>query len=117
MGASMGGLISYLLVWNYPDIFSQAACLSPAFFLNPAYMSRVYKGREKSTRIYIDSGAQDLEVTLRPGCDMMLKYLQEQRGFKTGENLQWFLDEGAGHSERAWAERLWRPMTFMFGVK
>ena len=31
MGSSMGGLVSFLLAWNYPDVFQQAACLSPAF--------------------------------------------------------------------------------------
>ena len=46
---------------------------------------------------------------------MMLDYLQKERGFVLGENLEWFFHAGAWHTERAWSERLWHPLTFMFG--
>ena len=51
------------------------------------------------------------------GCDMMLDYLQQERWFTLGENLVWFFDQDAWHSERAWSGRLWRPLTFMFGTE
>ena len=30
-GSSLGGLISFMIFWEYSDIFSKAACFSPAF--------------------------------------------------------------------------------------
>lgn len=117
MGSSMGGLISFLLVWQHSDIFSMAGCLSPAFtgpYRSAVNMVKTYDGPDKNIRIYMDNGELGLEERLQPGCEAMLAALQNN-GFELGENLAWFLDEGAEHSERAWARRVWRPLLFMFG--
>jgi predicted alpha/beta superfamily hydrolase len=119
MGSSLGGLISFLLVWNYPSVFSQAACLSPAFVIQDIDVVRLvqeYSGPDKHIRIYMDNGGVGLEQQLQPGCDKMLTALQA-RGFKLGENLEWFRDSDAEHSERAWSKRAWRPLLFMFGTE
>ena len=119
MGSSMGGLISFLLVWNYPKVFSQAGCLSPAFIYNKNNSVKLveqYRGSTKPIRIYIDNGGVGLEDILQPGCERMLRALQ-RKGFKIGENLEWFYDEHAEHSERAWAKRVWRPLIFMYSKK
>ncbi len=119
MGSSMGGLISFLLVWNYPQVFSEAACLSPAFVYHdfdatPAVEE--YDGPDKRIRIYLDNGGVGLESELQPGCDKMLRVLQE-KGFRLGENLEWFRDAGAEHNEMAWSKRVWRPLLFMYTAK
>jgi predicted alpha/beta superfamily hydrolase len=117
MGSSMGGLISFLLVWNYPQVFSQAACLSPAFayrdIIAPSLVEN-YTGANKKIRIYIDDGGMGLDAQLQPGCDAMLRALQAN-GFKMGENLEWYRDPEAEHNERAWSKRVWRPLLFMYG--
>ncbi len=33
-GSSAAGLLSFMLLWEYPDIFSRAACISPVFKLS-----------------------------------------------------------------------------------
>ncbi|MCI0690994.1 hypothetical protein L0337_03190 [candidate division KSB1 bacterium] len=38
-----------------------------------------------------------------------------EKGYVKGADLEYFYDLGAGHDERAWAKRLWRPLGFMFG--
>ncbi len=117
MGSSMGGLISFLLVWYHPDVFSQAGCLSPAFiykYHNAVTMVENYQGTDKNIRIYMDNGGIDLEAKLQPGCDDMLAALKAI-GFTEGKNLHWFLDPEAAHTEAAWASRIWRPLKFMFG--
>jgi predicted alpha/beta superfamily hydrolase len=116
MGSSMGGLISFLLVWNYDSVFSQAGCLSPVFRDNLTRTVENYKGVDKRVRLYIDNGGVGLEKELAPGCDNMLKSLHSI-GFSEGNNLEWFLDANAEHNERAWSNRVWRPLTFMFGIK
>jgi predicted alpha/beta superfamily hydrolase len=118
MGSSMGGLISFLMVWNYPAVFSEAACLSPAFLFQEIDAPRLvkqYDGPDKHIRIYMDNGGVGLEEQLQPGCDKMLATLSAN-GFKYGENLEWFRDPEAEHSERAWSTRVWQPLLFMFGT-
>jgi predicted alpha/beta superfamily hydrolase len=114
MGSSMGGLASFLLVWNYPEVFSMAGCLSPAFPEETIEEVEEYNGPTKNIRLYIDNGGVGLEKQLQIGCDLMLPLLRK-KGFTDGNNLEWFLDEKAEHNERAWAARLWRPLMFMFG--
>ncbi len=114
MGSSMGGLASFLLVWNYPEVFSMAGCLSPAFPEETIEEVGEYDGATKNIRLYIDNGGVGLEKELQIGCDLMLPILRK-KGFTDGKNLEWFLDEKAEHNERAWASRLWRPLMFMFG--
>jgi len=119
MGSSLGGLISFLLAWYHPDVFSQAGCVSPAFlYQNYSSVNLVenYRGPDKNIRIYMDQGAIGLEDTLTTGCQRMLKALEKQ-GFEPGKNLQWFYDETGEHSERSWARRVWRPLLFMYGIR
>jgi predicted alpha/beta superfamily hydrolase len=121
MGSSMGGLISFLIVWNYPQVFSQAACLSPAFLdsdikANAVPLVETYDGPAKNIRIYMDNGGVGLDGRLQAGCDAMLRALLDN-GFKMGENLEWYHDREAEHNERAWSKRVWRPLSFMYGVR
>ena len=116
MGASMGGLISFILAWEYPDVFSKAACMSPAFKVKEGsigvdYVEDVMSTTERrDIELYIDNGTLDLEARLQPGIDEMLKTL-DAKEYK----YVWYLDEGAPHNERAWSARVWRPLVQFFG--
>jgi predicted transcriptional regulator YdeE len=66
-------------------------------------------------RFYVDNGGVGLERRLQAGCDRMLDILQ-RKGWVLGEDLVWFQDLQAEHNEAAWAMRVWRPLTFMFGI-
>ncbi|MBI5022260.1 MAG: histidine kinase [Ignavibacteriales bacterium] len=115
MGSSMGGLISFLLVWNHSEIFSQAGCISPVFRDALTNAVEKYEGYDKQIRIYIDNGGIGLDKELQPGCDRMLVSLQTI-GYSIGKNLEWYLDANAEHNEHAWAARVWRPLLFMYGI-
>jgi predicted alpha/beta superfamily hydrolase len=118
-GSSLGGLISFMLVWDYSNVFSEAACLSPALKIgNFDVVSDVtnYSGEKKPIKIYIDLGGVGLESKLQPGVDAMLTALKE-KGFKEGKDLYYFKDPNAEHNERAWSKRVWRFLEFMFGNK
>ncbi|BDX05025.1 alpha/beta hydrolase-fold protein [Planctobacterium marinum] len=120
MGSSMGGLISFLAAWYHPEIFGQAACLSPMFWGKKMVNVKAWQMVEANpkqplnARIYMDNGTKELERSLMPGCVHMLRVL-EDRGYQQGKNLMWFKDEGAWHNEAAWAARVWKPLEFMFG--
>ena len=116
-GSSMGGLIAFVLLWVHSDVFLQAACISPALnirgidFVTPV---KNYTGKKKAIRIYIDNGNVGLEDSLQTGIDSMLFALRE-RGYSEGDDLYYYYAPGAKHFESDWAERIWRPLIFMFG--
>lgn len=115
MGSSMGGLISFLLVWEHPEAFSQGACLSPAF---------VYGGHDEvlrietlaappNTRFYLDCGTAGTDEILLPGYRLMVDLLH-RKGYHHGDNLYSEVIQQAPHNERAWSARVWKPLLFMF---
>lgn len=119
MGSSMGGLSAFLFVWWYPDIFSQAGCISSAFiepFDDILAEVEKYSGSKKKIRVYLDDGGVGLELRLKPGYDKMIAVL-EKKGYIKGTDLDYFYDEAADHSEGSWANRVWRPLTFFYGKK
>ena len=116
-GSSMGGLVSFILLWEYNHIFSKAICMSPAFKTGEIdYVSTVkeYPGPKKNIEAYIDNGGIGLETTLQPGIDDMMDIL-EKKGYKKEGDFYWFVDKNAEHNEAAWAKRIWRPLKLFFG--
>lgn len=116
MGSSLGGLVSFLLAWDYPDVFQQAACLSPAFFPEAVDLVRSAESIPAGMRIYMDNGTVGLEAELQPMCDNMMQALAAKGYTKDSADFDWFLDEGAEHNEAAWAKRAERPLLFLFGT-
>lgn len=116
-GSSMGGLISMICAWENPNVFSKAACFSPAFMYGEFDFTSVVEKDTSSKNdlmIYIDNGGVDLEKILQPGVDKMTAILKS-KGFEEGKNLLVFIDKDATHNEAAWAKRIHLPLKFFFG--
>jgi enterochelin esterase-like enzyme len=114
MGSSMGGLISFLLTWWHPEIFSQAACLSTSFLWNRNSVLNgvaLYNGPKKNNRIYLDVGTH--EPMLIGVCEQMISLLLA-KGYVEGIDLEHHLIDGGEHNERSWGARLGIPMRFLF---
>jgi predicted alpha/beta superfamily hydrolase len=119
MGSSMGGLVSFLLVWHHANIFSKAGCLSPSFVFHKygaIKMLRKSPVPGPPVQIYMDCGGTGGEKLLYRGCKKVLRILR-RKGITPGENFHFFYDRHANHSENAWSARLRRPLQFMFGVQ
>jgi predicted alpha/beta superfamily hydrolase len=117
MGSSMGGLISFLFVWWYPDVFSQAGCLSSVFDDRAASVFELVRAEQikpHAVKFYFDCGGTGGDGTLKPGMERMVAALKE-KGYTEGTDFISFFDPKAEHNERAWAARVWRPLTFFFG--
>lgn len=115
-GSSMGGLISFMLVWEYSNIFSKAICMSPAFKIDTIdYVSIASQsqGIKKNIKIYIDNGGIDIDKRLQPGIDEMMELLRK-KSFEPGEDFWWYKDKNAPHNEVAWAARFWRPLKYFY---
>ena len=117
MGSSLGGLVSFLFAWWYPDVFSMAGCLSSVFSYNGGKALKEvkdYDGPKKVIKLYMDCGGYAGEASLKPGMDKMIELLRS-KGYTEGVDFESFYDPSAEHSERAWAARVWRPLEFFFG--
>ena len=115
-GSSLGGLISFMMLWEDSDVFSKAACLSPAFKISDIdYVKAVksYSGVKKNIKLYIDNGGIGLEQKLKPGVDEMLAALKS-KGYEEGKEIRYYQNENAEHNERAWSKRVWRFLEFFF---
>ena len=118
-GSSAGGIIAFMLAWEYPKVFSKAICMSPAFKIQHIdYVKNVmaYKGKKKDLYFYIDNGGVDLEEQLQPGIDDMLAALKA-KGYKEQKDFVWVKAPEAKHSEAAWAERMPAALKLIFPPK
>lgn len=116
-GSSAGGIMAFMLAWEFPQVFGKALCMSPAFkIMHIDYVKDVqaYSGKKKKLKFYIDNGGIDLEARLQPGIDEMLQALQ-QKGYREGKDYVWILDKEAQHNEAAWSKRLPGALTFLLG--
>lgn len=116
-GSSYGGTISFMLLWYYSNVFSKAACFSPAFSTDRFDLTKIiknYHGIKKDIKLYIDIGGVGLEQKLLPGIDEMINSLKG-KGFKLNEDYFFYQDSTARHFEADWAKRFWRPLEIFFG--
>ncbi|NOZ75913.1 MAG: histidine kinase, partial [FCB group bacterium] len=107
MGSSMGGIISFDLAWEHPDIFSRAFCLSPAFLVDRNEI--VKRGQRakyppEDTFFLIWIGTEGLEVRLQPTVTKMVKALKK-KGWQNGREFDYRIVDGARHSESDWARQ------------
>lgn len=122
MGSSMGGLISWYAVCEYPEVFGGAACLSthwpgtftaennpiPTAFLN--YLNRNLPSPENH-RFYFDYGTETLDAMYEP-LQQKADQIMKAHGF-TEANWVTKKFQGADHSEKSWHERLHLPLEFL----
>jgi predicted alpha/beta superfamily hydrolase len=114
MGSSMGGLASFLIVWNHPEVFSMAGCMSSSFYYNDDKVFKIldeYTGPKKHIKFYIDHGEDGLVRGQKMFCKLT------QMGYVIGTDLDYFYAPKAEHNETEWAKRLERPLIFFFGNK
>lgn len=111
MGASLGGVVSLYLAWQWPDVFGMTACLSSTFGWRDNLHARIAAEATPDIRIYLDSGwpQDNFEVTR----DMYALLLG--RGYAPHRDLLYFAFPGAAHHEKAWALRAHIPFQFLFG--
>jgi predicted alpha/beta superfamily hydrolase len=113
MGSSLGGLVSFYLLWNHNDVFGRAACLSSTFGFDKKLFRTVSRAKKKrNLRVYLDSGW--------PGDNFAetqaMTHLLLRKGYTLGRDLHYVAVPEARHSEDAWASRLHLPFQFLLGL-
>ena len=114
LGSSLGGVASFYLAWQWPDVFGNAACLSSTFGYRDDLIDRV-RNEDPSPhhhqRFYLDSGwpRDNYEATLS------MAHAMKHSGFEFGRQLLHFAFPLAQHHEAAWAARSHLPIQFFSG--
>lgn len=114
MGSSLGGVVSFYLAWQWPEVFGNAACLSSTFGYQDDLIHRVRN--EPSTahrhqRFYLDSGwpRDNYQATLG------MAHALKEAGFEFGRQFLHFAFPLAQHHEAAWAARSHLPIQLFSG--
>lgn len=55
-GSSLGGVVSFYSVWQHPDIFGAAVCMSSTFSHKDNLIDRVLSEPVRDVAFYLDSG-------------------------------------------------------------
>jgi predicted alpha/beta superfamily hydrolase len=111
MGSSLGGVVSFYLAWQWPDVFGQAACMSSTFSWRDDLIERVLQEPKRNIKVYLDSGwpNDNYEVTLSM-CMAMI-----ERGFVAGRDFLHFVFPMAEHDEASWGARCHLPLQLFNG--
>lgn len=122
LGSSMGGLISFYAITQYPEVFGRAVCMSthwpgifglennpvPEAFLNYADAQLAKLDRHK---VFFDLGDQGLD-SLYTGTQQKIDQLLIKHGFNES-NWKTFYAAGETHTETSWNKRLPAALQFI----
>lgn len=135
IGTSLGGQASFHLLLKYPHLFQGVACLSPWFGAATLAQAALSAPMLKEKRIYLDMGGDVkdktvpfldlmdhltphawwnpgyfwLDTQLRPSVDAMRRILDEFDIKHVFEEIP-----GGRHNERAWAQRIDKPLRHLY---
>lgn len=111
MGSSLGGVVSFYMAWEWPQVFGHAACLSSTFSHKDDLVERVLSEPRRPCKFYLDSGwpGDNFETTLAMALAL------SRAGYEYGRDFLHFAFPLAGHEEGAWAERLHVPLQLFYG--
>jgi predicted alpha/beta superfamily hydrolase len=111
MGSSLGGVVSFYLGWQYPEIFGVSMCMSSTFSYQDDLMERVLSEEIPKTKFYLDSGwpGDNYEPTLAMAMAL------SQRGCIQGRDFLHVVFPLATHDEKHWGERLHLPLQLFLG--
>ena len=111
-GSSLGGVVSFYTVWQHPNVFGTAVCMSSTFAHRNTLIDRVLDEPVRDVGFYLDSGwpGDNYEVTMAMATALV------SRGWRYGHNLMHLCFPHAEHNEAAWGMRLHLPMQFLNGA-
>lgn len=120
-GSSMGGILSFYALCEYPGIFSGAACLSAhwpgSVYRNTKEVPEAFAHYahqylpDQPAKIYIDQGTEGLDAWYAYGNQLMKKEITKPGRKKLHSRTLTF--SGSDHSERSWRERLATPLLYL----
>lgn len=120
-GASLGGLLSFYIALNHPDVFGKYLCLSTAFedvtqsLPSQSAQLRALESASalpENIRMYFAYGTHGLDECYEP-YHADLAGLLRVKGWKAGKQFQIDCVHGASHDELAWRFQLGEALRFL----
>lgn len=111
-GSSLGGLISLHLALKRPDVFGAAAVMSPSVWWGDREVLKSVDGfgGDVRPRLWVDTGGREGMEALVDA--RTLNDRLRSNGWND-ENLRYFEDRRADHSERAWSKRVRQVLEYL----
>src|SRR5213075_1732830 len=97
----------------FPSVFQRLAVMSPSIWWDDCVVldmvNAIEDGGKPPLKIWLDTGTHE------PGWERarLLCEALVEKGWRLYDDLVYFEDEGAGHSEAAWAHRLEAVLRFL----
>ncbi|MBV9009896.1 MAG: alpha/beta hydrolase [Verrucomicrobia bacterium] len=111
-GSSLGGLVTLALGLYFPDVFTRLAVMSPSVWWDDQVIVRMVEELDDKLplRIWLDIGTHE------PGWERTrtLRDALVEKGWHLHDDLQYTEEQGAGHTESAWAARVNPMLRFLF---
>lgn len=117
MGSSMGGLVSFYALCEYPAVFGAAACVSTHWLIGEEPLVDWFAAALPAPgthRLYFDYGTETLDAQYEPYQRRMDGHMAAA-GYMSGVDWATHRVEGAEHSEVSWRERAEIPLAFLLG--
>ncbi len=107
LGSSMGGLISMYAFFHRSETFGFAGVMSPAFWVGHwAIYDSVQAAPFVNGKLYLDNGTRETSAR-------RMNALLCKKGYTTGINLKYVVEQDAEHTESAWARRMPDALRFL----
>lgn len=118
MGSSLGAIISFYIARAYPQSFTRLALMSPTVYWAHHQILRDTASFPRHFKLWVDIGTEEghnpeTEETVE-STQAFVQALEAQ-GYQRYQNLAYYVDWFAGHDEIAWAQRVHKPLQFLYG--
>lgn len=121
LGSSLGGLAAFAVVSEHPNAFDFAGAMSGTFgwgrmgdgvdneTMGERFQRRSSSGGRRRTKLYLDSGGAPGGGDNHDVTRQMANTLASI-GYRWDRDLWHWHEPNAGHNEKAWRDRAWRPV-------
>ncbi|MFT3710827.1 MAG: alpha/beta hydrolase-fold protein [Archangium sp.] len=118
IGSSLGGLISSYAGVRKADTFGNIGAMSPSVWWDGrvllTFVAQTGTGTARPLRVYVDSGdSGSSNDGVTDTADLAAAY--RTLGYADGSTLKYVVQQGATHTESAWASRLPGALEFLLG--
>ncbi len=113
-GSSLGGLATMALGLWFPHVFTRLCVMSPSIWWDEQVIYDMVEDLDEEARlplkIWLDTGTAEEGWEHARG----LRDRLVEKGWRLHDDLHYLEDEGAGHTESAWAHRLEAALRFLY---
>ncbi len=99
MGSSLGGLVSFYAVLNYPEVFGKAGVFSPSFWFSKDIYNRAQQVPKIKSKIYFVCG-DDEDAEMVPDMQRMIELVRSKQS--CDKRIKTEVIKGGKHNEQLW---------------